>query len=230
MLQLANLHGDIALQLPADTAVAPTVLDADEFGNARPGQQATRCNWLGAHQCSSETVTGLSLVGARLYDPATGRFLSADPVQGGSANACDSPNADPVNQFDLDGRSAKKKRVEARACWSLGYSGCVFASYLSGIPLWNIGTSKSRNNAVRHCIWQAALTFFLRCGCRQAAGRRPRVRRPQPRVPQGPVQTTGRHAPSSAAAGTAGRWSTTTATAALHTVGNWLYNRGFLAR
>ncbi|MFD3499115.1 RHS repeat-associated core domain-containing protein [Streptomyces sp. NPDC058678] len=233
VLQLANLHGDVALQLPADTAVAPTVLDADEFGNARAGQQTTRYNWLGAHQRSSETVTRLSLMGARLYDPATGRFLSADPVQGGSANAYDYANADPVNQFDLDGRSAKKKRVEARACWSLGYSGCVFASYLSGILLWNIGTSKSRNNAVRHFIWQAALTFFFGA----AAAKR-----------LGDAHEYGDHSRDSrkdqynnrqARAFVGSSWNRRQMVyynshgrllQYLYTVGNWLYNRGYLAR
>ncbi|MDW8807645.1 sugar-binding protein [Streptomyces scabiei] len=233
VLQLGNLHGDVALQLPVDTAAAPTVQDADEFGNPRAGQQATRYNWLGTHQRSSETVTGLSLMGARLYDPAAGRFLSADPVQGGSANAYDYANADPVNQFDLDGRSAKKKRVEARACWSLGYSGCVFASYLSGILLWNIGTSKSRNNAVRHFIWQAALTFFFGA----AAAKR-----------LGDAHEYGDHSRDSrkdqynnrqARAFVGSSWNRRQMVyynthgrllQYLYTVGNWLYNRGFLAR
>ncbi|GGX82505.1 RHS repeat protein [Streptomyces fructofermentans] len=163
VLQLANLHGDITLQLPADAAVAPVVLDADEFGNPRTGQSAARYDWLGAHQRSSETVTGLTLMGARLYDPATGRFLSLDPVRGGSANAYDYANADPVNQFDLDGRASawRKKYEEAKACNSLGHGGCAFAISLSGILLWKLPGSKSRNNALRHFIWQAALTYFF---------------------------------------------------------------------
>ncbi|MFI9152309.1 DNRLRE domain-containing protein [Streptomyces sp. NPDC053367] len=163
VLQLADLHGDITLQLPADTAVAPTVLDADEFGNPRPGQAETRYDWLGAHQRSSETVTGLKLMGARLYDPAIGRFLSLDPVRGGSANAYDYANADPVNQFDLDGRVSawRKKYEEAKACRSLGAGGCAFATMLSGVLLWKLPGSKSRNNALRHFIWMAALTYFF---------------------------------------------------------------------
>jgi hypothetical protein len=43
-------------------------------------------------------------MGVRLYDPASGRFLSTDPVPGGSANAYDYVYQDPINKFDLDGR------------------------------------------------------------------------------------------------------------------------------
>ncbi|MFE1341465.1 RHS repeat-associated core domain-containing protein, partial [Streptomyces sp. NPDC058733] len=104
VLQLANLHGDIALQLPADSSVAPTVLDYDEYGNPRTGQSAGRYDWLGAKERSSETPTGLTLMGVRLYNPSTGRFLSVDPVPGGNANAYDYCHADPVNCFDLTGK------------------------------------------------------------------------------------------------------------------------------
>ncbi|WP_199930822.1 RHS repeat-associated core domain-containing protein, partial [Streptomyces sp. CB02923] len=103
VLQLTNIHGDVTLQLPLD-GTAPTVLDHDEYGNPRAGQAATRYDWLGAKQRSGETLTGLTLMGVRLYDPATGRFLSSDPVYGGSANAYEYAVGDPVNKWDLDGR------------------------------------------------------------------------------------------------------------------------------
>lgn len=101
VLQLTNLHGDVTLELPADTTVAPTVLDADEYGNA-----------------------------------------------------------DPVNSYDLDGRSSKEWH-EMVACESLGWSNCVFVMYLSGILSWNIKGNHGRRNAVRHFIWQASLTYFF---------------------------------------------------------------------
>ncbi|MFI8967113.1 DNRLRE domain-containing protein, partial [Streptomyces sp. NPDC053493] len=104
VLQLTNIHGDVALQLPLDTNDAPLVLDNDEYGNPRTGQPATRYNWLGAKQRSSETLTGLVLMGVRLYNPTTGRFLSTDPVYGGGDNRYGYPG-DPINQYDLNGQA-----------------------------------------------------------------------------------------------------------------------------
>ncbi|MEV3952601.1 RHS repeat-associated core domain-containing protein, partial [Streptomyces halstedii] len=106
VLQLTTIHGDVALQLPLDTSKAPVALDSDEYGNPRTGQAATRYNWLGAKQRSAETLTGLTLMGVRLYNPVSGRFLSADPIYGGNANAYDYCYGEPLNCVDLDGRFA----------------------------------------------------------------------------------------------------------------------------
>lgn len=104
VLQLTDIRGSVVLQLPLDPAEAPLVLDNDEYGNPRAGQPATRYNWLGGKQRSSETLAGLILMGVRLYNPETGRFLSIDPVYGGGDNFYGYPG-DPINQYDLDGKS-----------------------------------------------------------------------------------------------------------------------------
>ncbi|MDX3458585.1 DNRLRE domain-containing protein [Streptomyces sp. ME02-8801-2C] len=98
-LQLANIHGDIAVQLAMSTT-AITALSYDEFGNATG---SARYGWLGEAQRSSDAQSGIMLMGLRLYNSGTGRFLSVDPVLGGSANAYDYTNQDPVNQVDLAG-------------------------------------------------------------------------------------------------------------------------------
>ncbi|WP_042437416.1 RHS repeat-associated core domain-containing protein [Streptacidiphilus albus] len=104
VLQLANIHGDTTVQLPLDTAKNPGAQSADEYGNPTIGTPTSRYGWLGAKQRSAETPTGLVLMGVRLYNPATGRFLSVDPVPGGSDNGYEYGGGDPVNHFDLDGR------------------------------------------------------------------------------------------------------------------------------
>jgi RHS repeat-associated protein len=58
----------------------------------------------GKHGIGTDTdAGGIVLMGARLYNPDTGRFLQVDPVFGGSANAYDYVDQDPVNASDLAG-------------------------------------------------------------------------------------------------------------------------------
>lgn len=150
VLQLANLHGDITLQLPLDTTVAPTVLDTDEFGNPRAGQQPTRYGWLGAKVRSTETPTGLTLMGARLYNSATGRFLSVDPVPGGSANAYDYCAADPVNCYDINGQWPHWRRYWHRA----RYRAVHYMRHHRVFHLYHVAASRTfHNHYVRQCAW-----------------------------------------------------------------------------
>ncbi|MER7212635.1 RHS repeat-associated core domain-containing protein [Streptosporangium sp. NPDC000239] len=62
-----------------------------------------RYGWLGGKQRSVDALCGIILMGARLYNPATGRFLQSDPVEGGGDNDYGYPT-DPISQSDLDGR------------------------------------------------------------------------------------------------------------------------------
>jgi RHS repeat-associated protein len=109
-LQLANLHGDITATTPNDpnTPGTDTTYDYTEYGTPRPsGLVPDRYGWLGGKQRSTDTLAGLTLMGVRLYNPSTGRFLQPDPVPGGSATAYDYCNAEPINCTDLDGQSRR---------------------------------------------------------------------------------------------------------------------------
>jgi RHS repeat-associated protein len=106
---IPNMHGDIAWVTDQTGAVTGGPFRYDPFGKpvgARVGVNVIEnadYGWLGSHQRLNEESSGLTWMGARIYQPTTGRFLSADPVEGGTDNDYTYP-ADPVNQVDLDGR------------------------------------------------------------------------------------------------------------------------------
>ncbi|UNM16280.1 DNRLRE domain-containing protein [Streptomyces formicae] len=142
VLQLVNLHGDVVMQLPTTGGQAATVLSTDEYGNRAEGPSTVRYGWHGGQHRSSETLTGLLLMGVRLYNPATGRFLSSDPVPGGSCNAYDYACADPVNSDDVTGCATC--RVPKHA-----WTGRSFTTVLR-TTRWSYGSWQNHNY---HWVW-----------------------------------------------------------------------------
>ena len=101
-LQLIDIHGNVAATAtPTGTGLAAT-FTYDEFGNAT-NPNSLRYGWLGGKERAQAGIGNLALMGVRLYDPATGRFLQVDPVPGGSANDYDYAAQDPINGWDLSG-------------------------------------------------------------------------------------------------------------------------------
>jgi RHS repeat-associated protein len=102
-LQLTNLHGDVVATC-ADSTTATGVdsyAEQTEYGLDRAASTSDRYEWLGGAQRASDTVADIVLMGVRLYNPATGRFLQVDPVVGASANAYDYCNSDPITAETL---------------------------------------------------------------------------------------------------------------------------------
>lgn len=107
-LQIANLKGDIVATVnddPATTSVTTTT-EYTEYGKPRtPTATSDTYGWLGIYQRSSDTLGGLTVMGVRLYNSSTGRFLSVDAIAGGNANQYTYP-VDPVNHEDTSGLSS----------------------------------------------------------------------------------------------------------------------------
>jgi RHS repeat-associated protein len=106
-LQLPDMQGGVGAQVWNDSSVTWTdsvgaykdfgLFDYDSGWNSPYG-------WKGAHQRDNSGPAGIMLMGQRLYNPLTGRFLQTDPIPGGSANAYDYCDQDPINCNDLNGQ------------------------------------------------------------------------------------------------------------------------------
>jgi len=78
-------------------------------------------------------------MGARPYDPALGRFLAVDPVDGGSLNNYDYAGQDPINGYDLDGSmlANPEQGVDASALLQILYEECDTCGGGSGQTAWS---------------------------------------------------------------------------------------------
>ncbi|MFE4971491.1 RHS repeat-associated core domain-containing protein [Kitasatospora sp. NPDC056651] len=106
--QGADPHGTNGVQFDSATLAHVRRL-TDPFGNERGTQPATGV-WAGDKGFvggTKEKSTGFTLLGAREYDPKTGRFISPDPIMDAGDpqqwNAYAYANNSPINKSDASG-------------------------------------------------------------------------------------------------------------------------------
>ena len=105
-----NIHGDVVATANATGVKQGTTLAYDPYGNAATLPDNSNGNWdygwVGNNSKGTEHATGLVVnieMGARIYNPVLGRFLSVDPIEGGTTTNDYGYVGDVVNQFDLTG-------------------------------------------------------------------------------------------------------------------------------
>lgn len=122
-LTLADPLGSAVTSITIPAVGTPVQIGAvgswDEYGNTlapKADEGAINYAWLGAKERATNATTGLVLMGARLYNSATGAFTSVDLVKDGNTTSYIYPQ-DPVNTYDLSGLwvSLAVKAVQAVA-------------------------------------------------------------------------------------------------------------------
>ena len=117
-LNLTDMRGDIVATaaLTSGTGTVSGYSETTEFGLPRSATTeaavAPTYGWLGVHEKAANNLSGLVLMGVRVYNPTTGIFSSPDPIFGGNANPYVYPS-DPINLFDLSGEQAPPPEVLA---------------------------------------------------------------------------------------------------------------------
>jgi RHS repeat-associated protein len=104
--QIANLRGHFVASVLDGTLGIAATYETDEFGQRNTGAAQRRYTWQGSALRAADNPGDLVIMGVRLYNPSTGRFLSQDPVYGGNANSYEYCAGDSVNCSDTSGAKA----------------------------------------------------------------------------------------------------------------------------
>ncbi|MFJ9768010.1 ricin-type beta-trefoil lectin domain protein [Streptomyces erythrochromogenes] len=118
-VQLADHHNTATTSVEQATGQTVTRRKSDPYGNPRGTQPG---NWPGSRSFlgtgNDDNTTGLTHIGAREYEPTTGRFISVDPIiditDPVQMNGYTYSNGNPISRMDPTG---------LESCFGYGYCG-----------------------------------------------------------------------------------------------------------
>ncbi|GAA3305601.1 hypothetical protein GCM10020295_59710 [Streptomyces cinereospinus] len=114
--QAADINGTPIAEVRLDGGMTVRLTKKDAWGVDRAANPKTRSH-TGFHTGDDDAGTGLVHLGAREYDPGTGRFISADPVLDQSdplqANGYSYANNNPVTHADPSGLTSTASSFDA---------------------------------------------------------------------------------------------------------------------
>ncbi|GGM41662.1 hypothetical protein GCM10011608_27930 [Micromonospora sonchi] len=139
--QLVDLHGNVVAGMAQSGTGLLYTREFLEYGQPRDAAAANppRYGWLGSAQRAADTPSGVILMGARLYNPATGRFLSVDPIVGGNLNAYEYCGGDPTGCTDTSGMASNTCRD---SWWSQHFTDRWTTNYPKYMPYYKISNKR----------------------------------------------------------------------------------------
>jgi RHS repeat-associated protein len=183
--QFTNLHDDVVATAQANSPGLSSTAVTDEYGTPASNPNTdTRYGWLGSKLRATDAASGIVLMGVRLYNASTGRFLQMDPIYGGNANDYEYCKADPNNCTDLDGKWGFKRPKWTkwsgwRTVWKVAAIGVGVAAAIGcGVSIvcgvaagaaagamgyWGSEGKKTLRGTVKSAGW-GAVTGFSRAG------------------------------------------------------------------
>lgn len=105
-IQYYDAAGALAAETQAGVTTQSQTYRAFGELDSVPTANVLASYWFAKQEKQLDTAASFMLMGARPYDATIGRFLSVDPVDGGSANSYDYAFQDPINSSDLNGTAA----------------------------------------------------------------------------------------------------------------------------
>lgn len=155
--QIVDLSGDVVATVHSGDEGLSSTNVADEYGRPSDSESVgkQRYGWLGSQQRAADAPSGIMLMGVRLYNPTTGRFLQVDPIYGAGCNAYEYTCADPVDKTDLNGKWP---------CWT---KKCMLKA---AAKKWKALKKKVRKNKYVRWVWRKVVKNKYVVACVKGAG------------------------------------------------------------